>query len=98
MQGQIWGETVRLPDHLHNLLFPRMLALAERAWHKANWEGEPDVIKRTSLQIADWKDWVNTLGCKELQRLENAGVNYYLPVPEARYVYRFLYTCLYYIL
>jgi len=34
IQGHLWSETVRNPSHLHYMIFPRMLALAERAWHK----------------------------------------------------------------
>ena len=36
MQGQLWSETVRSPSHLHYMVFPRMIALAERAWHKVS--------------------------------------------------------------
>ena len=34
IQGHLWSETVRNPSQLHYMIFPRMLALAERAWHK----------------------------------------------------------------
>ena len=42
MQAQLWTETVRTKTHLHEMVFPRLLALAERAWHKAQWEYEED--------------------------------------------------------
>ena len=38
IQGAVWTEMIRTPEHLHHQLFPRLLALAERAWHRAPWE------------------------------------------------------------
>jgi hexosaminidase len=35
MQGQLWSETIRSPQIADYMLFPRTLALAERAWHRA---------------------------------------------------------------
>lgn len=42
IQGQVWTETIRTSQQLHEMMFPRMLALAERAWHKSEWEQIPD--------------------------------------------------------
>ena len=36
----MWSELVRTPERMHSMLFPRLLAVAERAWHQAVWEGE----------------------------------------------------------
>ncbi len=81
LQSDIWSETIRSVDHLHSMLFPRMLAMAERGWHQAPWEVEVNLTKRTTLRNDDWRDWVNTLRYKELLRLEKIGVGYYLPLP-----------------
>jgi len=80
IQGQIWTETIRTPEQLEQMLYPRLLALAERAWHKADWEGaDPDTEKRQQdLQRFGW-----TLTQKELPRLAEAGVALYLPPPGA---------------
>lgn len=34
MQGQLFSEEIRKTEHLEYMVFPRLLALAERAWHK----------------------------------------------------------------
>jgi hexosaminidase len=80
IQGQIWTETIRTPEQLEKMLYPRLLALAERAWHKAKWEGaEPDAEVRQQ----DWQRFGWTLTQKELPRLAEAGVALYLPPPGA---------------
>ena len=38
IQGHIWTETVRDRETLGYQIFPRLLALAERAWHQWTWE------------------------------------------------------------
>jgi hexosaminidase len=82
MQGHIWTETVRTPEQLHFMLFPRVLALAERAWHKADWEKYKDKTK----QLLDWTRFANNLGQKELLRLDRMGIKYRVPPPGAKYV------------
>lgn len=80
IQGQVWSETIRTPEQLEKMLYPRLLALAERAWHKAEWEGEePDTEQRRQ----DWQRFGWTLTQKELPRLAEAGVALYLPPPGA---------------
>jgi hexosaminidase len=80
IQGQIWTETIRTPEQLEKMLYPRLLALAERAWYKAAWEGaEPDTEQRQQ----DWQRFGWTLTQKELPRLAEAGVALYLPPPGA---------------
>ena len=55
MQGHLWSETVRKSEQLDDMIFPRLLALAERAWHKSSWEVPyeyiPHKIKHTHTQI-----------------------------------------------
>jgi hexosaminidase len=34
----VWSETVRRDSQVDYMLFPRLLALAERAWSKPDWE------------------------------------------------------------
>ena len=81
IQGQSWGETRRTSDHVFSMIVPRLLALAERAWHKAAWEDEDDF---EAAQTIDWQSFVNTLGYKEFARLDQLGVNYYIPPPGAQ--------------
>ena len=83
MQGHLWSETVRTSEQLHSMIFPRMLSLAERAWHKASWE---DAIDYEAAQNDDWRRFANTLGYKELGRLDRLGVAYNVVPPGARFI------------
>ena len=38
MQGQLWSETVRDDQRTEFMIYPRLQVMAERAWHKADWE------------------------------------------------------------
>ena len=84
IQGQLWSETVRTPSQLHQMIYPRLLALAERAWNHAAWERELDRNVLLVQRKESWQDYINTLAYKELPRLENAGVNYWMPPPGAK--------------
>ena len=77
----MWGETIRSADHLQYMAFPRVIALAERAWHKASWEYIQDPDDRQSARDVDWKSFAKTLGEKELLRLDKMGVHYRVPPP-----------------
>ena len=74
------------------MLFPRTLALAEHAWHRAAWE--PDYVAGKSYAFADGSvdtkallaDW-NGFQAKLLPRLadlDRVNIPYRLPVPGAR--------------
>lgn len=80
MQGQVWTETIRTEDQVMAMMFPRVLTVAERAWHKASWEGEQPNEK---ARATDWQEFSATLALKELNRLVADGVNVNLPVPGA---------------
>ena len=84
MQGHLWTETVRNPDQMFAMIFPRLLALAERAWHKASWEDITDREKRDETMKADWVKFAGALGNRELVRLDKMGVQYRVPPPGAR--------------
>jgi len=42
IQGQLWTELVRTWDQMDGMIFPRLLCVAERGWHKASWENVHD--------------------------------------------------------
>ena len=65
------------------MAFPRVLALAERAWHKAPWEYIENPDERKLRQQHDWQSFVKTLGDKELPRLEKLSIRYRVPIPGA---------------
>ena len=93
MQGHLWSETIRnaedgkLPrqQYIDEMVFPRLLALAERAWHKADFE-EKGIAKelRKRREKLEWEKFANTVGYKELKRLETLGLSYRMPPPGAR--------------
>ncbi len=91
MEGAQWSETMRTDDQLEYMVFPRMLAMAERAWHRAGWEpadvsgtdwGKTIPIDTAAL-AADWERFANVLGHKELPKLDKLGVHYRIDVPGA---------------
>jgi len=92
LSAQLWSETIRTDEQFEYMVFPRVLAVAERAWHKANWELNYSVGKEYSQDShfvnkkalhKDWQRFANILGQRELAKLEKADINYRLPVPGA---------------
>lgn len=84
VEAAVWSETMRTADHMYSMIFPRLLALAERAWHKAPWEGIKDRPMQDRERTSDWVNFANTLGYKELSRLDKMGVAYHVTPPGAR--------------
>ena len=92
IQGQLWSELVRTPEQFDFMVFPRLLALAERAWHRPAWELEPmpgqrfsnasALVDRDAL-AADHARFAAALASRELAKLDAAGVAYRVPVPGA---------------
>nr|WP_232300013.1 family 20 glycosylhydrolase [Colwellia sp. MT41] len=92
IQGQLWSENVRTDDMVEHKIFPRLLALAERAWHLADWavpynyqgakyssQSNTFTTKMQALRDSQWSLFANTLGQKEFAKLELAQVDYRLP-------------------
>ncbi len=82
IQGQLWSETVKGKDLMEYMIFPRLMALSERAW-----TGDPSWKTQSDEDIA-WNKFVNTLGKRDLPRLEylakTNSVNYRIPLPGAK--------------
>lgn len=96
LSAQLWSEVVRTDKQMEYMIYPRMIAVAERAWHRAPWEqdyqagreykgGETHLVDISALNN-DWVRFANLLGSRELAKLDKAGVNYRLPVPGARVI------------
>lgn len=81
IQGQVWSETIRTAVQLEQMIYPRLLALAERAWYKAEWESNNNY----SARLDDWQGFANRLAQVELTRLATSGSAFYLPPPGARW-------------
>jgi hexosaminidase len=93
-QANLWSETVRRDSLVDYMLFPRLIAFAERAWHKAAWE--PDYRAGASYSYGDGKvdmaalkaDWSSfaTKMPGQLRTLEAASIFYRLAPPGGRVV------------
>ena len=82
IQGQLFSENIRDTNILEYLLYPKLLALAERNWAKNPiWATEIDLDISNKLYAIDWSVFVNVLGKKELPRLDfySGGYNYRIP-------------------
>jgi len=97
IQGQLWGETTRSDKQKEYMAFPRIIALAERAWHKADWEVDYNyqgaVYHKNSGVFTDklkknrdmqFSQFANTLGHKELAKLDLANIFYRIPTVGAK--------------
>ena len=94
LSAQIWTENIRTDDKLAYMAYPRLLSVAERAWHKAEWEtdyqkdrefqqGKTQYVDQQQLRN-DWNHFANLIGQRELAKLDLASINYRLPVPGAK--------------
>ena len=80
IQGCLWSENVKGSQLVDYMLFPRLLALSERAWAKKPvWESENDSAKRNEALMVDWNRFANTIGQLELKVLDQLGVKYRKP-------------------
>ena len=93
-QANLWSETLRRDSLVDYMLFPRLLAFSERAWHAASWEpayqpgasysygdGKVDVAALKS----DWSRFASEMP-EHLQQLGRAGILYRIAPPGARIV------------
>lgn len=66
VQGQLWSETVRGPESLENLIFPKILGLAERGWNADSTYTEQDF---------------HAVVLKEMPKWDAGGVTYHVRQP-----------------
>lgn len=79
MQAQLWTELIRTKEQFDYMTYPRLQAMAERAWHRAEWETTGD---KTEFE-RDWIKFANSLSYRELPKLDRMHVKYRLPPPGA---------------
>jgi hexosaminidase len=93
-QANLWSETIRRDSIVDYMLFPRLLAFAERAWHRASWErpSSPGTAysygdgKVKMAQVAsDWSSFAARMPL-HLRKLEQAGIQYRIAPPGARII------------
>lgn len=89
LQGLLWAETLTGAEKMEYKLLPKLLALAERAWAKAPaWADEKDSAKAAKLYRQDWSRFVNTIGKRELPRLDYYAGGFQYRIPTAGAVIR----------
>jgi hexosaminidase len=84
IQGQLWTENTKSAEMAEYLVFPRLLAVAERAWAQdPAWAQVSDATKRNQLLLQSWNEFSNRIGQRELPRLDYLanGIGYRLPPP-----------------
>jgi hexosaminidase len=89
IQGQLWSETLTTRARLEFAAFPKVIALAERAWaREPAWATLSDAATRQAELEKDWQRFANRLGQRELPRLDYlaGGMNYRIPPPGAAVV------------
>ncbi|MFD2165208.1 family 20 glycosylhydrolase [Thalassotalea euphylliae] len=99
LQGQLWSENARTENTAEYKLFPRFIALAERAWHQADWAVPYNYdgfkySKETNAFTAElraqrdqaWFNFAHTLGTKELAKLDIGGVHFRIPTVGAKVI------------
>lgn len=92
LQAQLWSETIRTDAQVDYMLFPRLLALAERAWSPAPWtpayqagasyEWGDKRVDSAKLK-AGWQDFAGRVAA-QFPQLERMGVAYRVAPPGAR--------------
>lgn len=94
LQAQLWSETVRTDAQVDYMLFPRLLALAERAWAPAPWTPAYQAgasyewqDKRVDGAVlgAGWRDFAGRAAA-QFPLLERIGIAYRVAPPGARIV------------
>ena len=92
LQAQLWSETIRTDAQVDYMLFPRLLALAERAWAPAPWT--PAYQAGASYEWGDkrvdaeklkagWQDFAGRVAA-QFPQLERMGIAYRVAPPGAR--------------
>ncbi|WP_394129768.1 family 20 glycosylhydrolase [Shewanella maritima] len=97
IQGQLWSETIRSPQQLEYMIFPRILMVAERGWHQPEWEVPYQYAgavydqnttnftdKMRQQQASQWQSIANHIGHKTLAKLDKFAINYRLPTVGAK--------------
>lgn len=92
VQAQLWSETIRTDGQVDYMLFPRLLALAERGWTPAGWtppyragasyRWQDPRIDRALLD-REWRDFAGRVAA-QFPLLERMGVAYRVAPPGAR--------------
>ncbi|WP_164521384.1 family 20 glycosylhydrolase [Iodobacter ciconiae] len=87
ISGHLWSETQRTDEQAEYMIYPRIFALAERAWNKPGWEKfqantvyskESKHVDKQALEN-DYSRFVNAIGARGLEKLDAHQIKYRLP-------------------
>lgn len=84
MQAQLWTEVTPTQQAMEYMLFPRLFAFAERAWHFPDWQ-QPQLQHDELAQkrLADWYSFAGSMVHSHIPRLVKQGVNVRIAPPGA---------------
>ncbi|MBC3787185.1 family 20 glycosylhydrolase [Spirosoma utsteinense] len=87
IESPLWSETNRTPQEFEYKMLPKLLAVAERAWAKdPAWATEKNDTQSDQLYNQAWSEFINTVGKRELPRLDvyAGGYQYRIPAVGAK--------------
>jgi hexosaminidase len=84
LQAPLWSERILSPERQEYMLLPKLLGLAERAWASdPTWATEPSTVKSEAFYTTAWSQFANTLGKRELPRLNHYAGGFQYRIPTA---------------
>jgi hexosaminidase len=93
IQGQLWSEVTVNQDAVEYMVFPRLLALAERAWHQSAWQqserpqssvlNTDNAAEKDTQRHKAWINFRNALYTQHIPALVKQGINLRVPTPAA---------------
>lgn len=80
LKGALWSEKITKGERMEYMLFPRMFALAEKAWSPVRTWEEGTRFNQEAFET-DFTAFMDKVGCEELKKLDilNDGYAYRLP-------------------
>lgn len=76
VQAQLWGETLRNFKEVENLLLPKILGVAERAWNSApSWASNDEAMREARAQ------YNQNIAAFELPAINRHGYNFHVSQP-----------------
>jgi hexosaminidase len=95
VQAQLWAETIIVPELIDYDMLPKLIGFAETAWAPQRaWESLfPDELRQKSVD-KDWNIFANSIGLRELKRLDYlwGGFSYRIPPAGAKIKEGYLYA------
>jgi hexosaminidase len=86
IQGLLWSENMNTPERMEYMTLPKIFGVAERAWAQdPAWATEKNPAKAKLSYDSAWTSFINTVGKRELPRLDfyHGGYLYRIPAPGA---------------